>query len=171
MDPAKITEEYYGKIYKLALYYLKNGSEAEDLTQDIFFKVLKNLSSFKMESQVYTWIYRIAVNTLTNYLRRKKIVQFISFDKDDLNEKNLPPDEEKDPAARMELEEEKQNKLKKLDSALNTLTSREKGAFFFFHYEKIKQKDIAVIMGTSVSAVESLIFKSTKKIKRFLAGL
>lgn len=171
MKPKKITEEYYGKIYKLALYYLKNETEAEDLTQDIFFKVIKNLSSFKEESQVYTWIYRIAVNTLTNYLRRKKIVQFISFEQDDINKKNMFREEGEDPASRMEMEEEKQNRLSKLDSALNILTSRERTAFYFFHYEKIKQKDIAEIMDTSVSAVESLIFKSMKKIKRILAGL
>jgi len=49
---------------------------------------------------------------------------------------------------------------------MNLLSNREKTAFYFFHYDHLKQKEIAEIMKTSISAVESLIHKAMKKLKR-----
>jgi len=167
MPKDELVKNYYRKIYKLALYQLQDVNEAEDLTHDIFYKVLNSLKSFEERSDVYTWIYRIALNTIRNYLRRKKIVKFISFE-DDPAGYSLPADSD-DPAMRSEEEELKKIKLQKLNEAIKLLSHRERTAFFFFHYEKMKQREIAAVMGTSVSAVESLVFKSMKKIKKTLA--
>ncbi len=169
MNPDEIVKSYYKKIYKLSLYYLNNESDAGDLTHDIFFKVIKSLDSFGGKSDIYTWIYRIALNTLRNHLRRKKIVNFISF-ADEMHEiKDEVLLTSKNPAIADEEKQERTIKLLKLENAIKKLSDRERTAFFFFHYEKIKQKEIAKIMGTSVSAVESLIFKSMKKIKKNVA--
>ena len=169
MKQDELIKDYYKKIYKLALYQLQDKNEAEDLTHDIFFKVLNSLDSFQSRSDVYTWIYRIALNTIRNYLRRKKIVKFISFETDPTEHSTLSIAVSEDPALSSEIEQEKMIKLIKLDSAIKKLSNREKTAFFFFHYEKMKQKEIAEVMGTTVSAVESLVFKSMKKIKKFVA--
>ncbi len=169
MNRDELLKNYYKKIHKLALYHIQDVQEAEDLTHDIFFKVLNSLDSFQNRSELYTWIYRIALNTIRNYQRRKKIVRFISFEDDPLETSNSLTVFGDDPAGRSEEEQEKMIKLKKLEGALKKLSEREKNAFYFFHYEKMKQKEIADVMGTSVSAVESLVFKSMKKIKKFVA--
>lgn len=165
----EVLKEYYKKIKKLCLFWLKDKEEAEDISQDIFVKVLEKMDDFRDQSGIYTWIYRISVNTLNNYVRRKKIVEFLSFDSD----KRVPMETfgtaTDDPAFNVELEMEKTEQLKQLEAALGKLSSREKSAFYFYHYEGLKQKDVAEIMGTSVSAVESMIFKGMKKIKKFLA--
>ena len=164
-------QEYYKKILKLSLFYLKNREEAEDIAQDIFVKVYENLDNFRGESDVYTWIYRISINSLNNFLKRKKIVEFISFDSEKKFITSGDDEENNNPARLREIESEKDDQMRKLNSALEKLSAREKTAFFLFHYENMKQKQIAEVMETSVSAVESLIFKGMKKIKKFLARL
>ena len=169
MNQDEIVKNYYRKIYKLALYQLQDKNEAEDLTHDIFYKVLNSLGSFQNRSDLYTWVYRIALNTIRNYLRRKKIVKFISFENDPSETSKLLIGIADDPALKNEEDQEKMIKLKKLGDALKKLSERERTAFFFFHYEKMKQKEIADVMGTTVSAIESLVFKSLKKIRKYVA--
>ncbi len=166
MDIDQIVDEYYGKVYKLCLFYLENKEEAEDIVQEIFFKVLKKKSTFKEQSGVYTWIYRIAVNTILNHIKRKKILQFISFE-DFKNTKDFElASEVPNPAVIREQEELKNIEIKKLAKSIDRLSEREKTAFYLFHYENLKQKKIAEIMQTSVSAIESLVHKSMKKIRK-----
>lgn len=169
MNQDELVKNYYKKIYKLALYQLQDKNEAEDLTHDIFYKVLNSIGSFQNRSDLYTWIYRIALNTIRNYLRRKKIVKFISFENDPTETSRSLTGLTDDPALKSESDQEKMIKLKKLGDALKKLSERERNAFFFFHYEKMRQKEIAEVMSTSVSAVESLIFKSMKKIRKYVA--
>jgi len=164
MDIDKITDEYYGKVYKLCLFYLENKEEAEDIVQEIFLKVLKKKSTFKEQSGLYTWIYRIAVNTILNYIKRKKILQFISLE-NIMDNTPGPVSTAPNPAVKLEQEELKDIEIKKLEKSIQQLSAREKTAFYLFHYENLRQKKIAEIMHTSVSAVESLVHKSMKKIK------
>lgn len=162
MNIDEIIDDYYLKIYKLCLFYVDNNEqEAEELTQDVFVKVLKKQSTFKGEAGIYTWIYRIAVNTLVNYINRKKIVAFISFE-------TTPEvkEESADPAEQLEQDQDRKQKIEKLQHCIARLSNREKTAFFLFHYQQLKQKEIAGIMKTSVSAVESLIHKAKNKLKK-----
>ncbi len=175
MTVDEIVDAYYRKIYKLCLFYLHDEQESEEILQEIFIKVMKKHSSFKGESSVYTWVYRIAVNTLINYIKRKRLVEFISFDTSSskpLNDKGKTVDHsEADPATALESEQEYLVKLKALEGCMEKLSHREKTAFYLFHYEGLKQKEIAAIMKSSVSAVEALIHKGMKKIKRCVKPL
>lgn len=170
MDIDLIVEEYYRKIYKLSLFYVKDVEEAEDMTQEIFYKVMKKSKSFQDRSGVYTWLYRVAVNTILNHLKRKKIVQFLSFNSLPGNEDASDlPDSGQNPADLMEREQQLDLEVNKLEDCIACLSEREKTAFYLFHYEGLKQKEIASILGTSVSAVESLIHKAMRKIRKNMA--
>jgi RNA polymerase sigma-70 factor (ECF subfamily) len=170
MDIDQIIDEYYRKVYKLCLFYLENKEEAEDIVQEIFLKVLKKKSTFKEQSGVYTWIYRIAVNTILNHIKRKKIVQFISFENFKNAKDSELASEAPNQAVKLEQEELKNIEIKKLEKSIDRLSAREKTAFYLFYYENLKQKKIAKIMHTSVSAVESLVHKSMKKIRKEMIG-
>ena len=166
IDIDEIIDSYYRKIYKLCLFYLNNQEEAEELTQEVFIKVLKKQDGFKGESGIYTWLYRIAVNTVINYINRKKIVEFISFENLGNSGKFADDSPGIDPAVKLERDETRQREIDMLEKCIRLLSNREKTAFYFFHYDRLKQKEIAEIMKTSVSAVESLIHKAMKKIKK-----
>lgn len=70
---------YRVRIYSLCLRMTNNSAEAEDLTQDAFLQVFRTLPTFRGESALSTWLYRIAVNTVLMHLR-KRVVCRVSFD-------------------------------------------------------------------------------------------
>jgi RNA polymerase sigma-70 factor (ECF subfamily) len=166
MNIDEIIEAYYQKVYKLCLFYLKDKEEAEEILQEIFIKIVKKQKAFKGESGIYTWIYRIAVNTLLNYIKRKKLVEFISFEGLPGSTRVSMEKSALDPAEVFEKDETRRREIEKLEECITLLSDREKTAFYFFHYDNLKQKEIAGIMKTSVSAVESLIHKAMKKLRR-----
>ena len=71
-DFEKIYAEYFGEVYKFVLSLCQNVSLAEEITQETFFKALKNIDSFKGNSKLSSWLCQIAKNTLYSYLRKDK---------------------------------------------------------------------------------------------------
>ncbi|MGO2358861.1 MAG: RNA polymerase sigma factor [Mesonia sp.] len=67
----QVYEQNKDKIYRLCLGFTGNACDANDLRQEILIKIWNNLNSFKGESQISTWIYRIATNTAILYSKRK----------------------------------------------------------------------------------------------------
>ena len=70
---ASIFEEHKGKIYSVCLRMTNNAAEAEDLTQDAFIQVFRKLATFRGESTLGTWLYRVAVNTVLMHFRKKEV--------------------------------------------------------------------------------------------------
>ena len=71
--------EYSRYIYNISLRMLFQKEDAEDATQEILIKILKNIEKFRKESKIETWIYRIAVNHLLDMKRAKKSITFEEF--------------------------------------------------------------------------------------------
>jgi RNA polymerase sigma-70 factor (ECF subfamily) len=67
-----IFKKYKDKVYRLALSIARNEKDAQDITQNTFLKIIKNLKYFRKESLISTWIYKIAYNEALMYLRKKK---------------------------------------------------------------------------------------------------
>jgi RNA polymerase sigma factor (sigma-70 family) len=75
----EIYEAYAERVLNLAYRMTGDAEAARDLTQDVFVKVYENLDSFERRSHVFTWIYRIAVNHVTNHLKKEKRRRWVSF--------------------------------------------------------------------------------------------
>ncbi len=73
MDFDEIFETYFSRVYNKILGMVKNPEDAEDIAQEVFVSVYKNLKKFRKESNVYTWIYRIAINKTYDFFRRNKL--------------------------------------------------------------------------------------------------
>ena len=73
MDFDSIYEEYFDRIYYKVVSVVKNESDAEDICQDTFISVYKNLEKFREESNIYTWIYRIAINKTYDFFKKRKL--------------------------------------------------------------------------------------------------
>jgi len=80
LDFERLYETYRGRVFSTAYRMLSNRADAEDVTQDVFIKVFKKLSSFRGESSVSTWIYRIAVNACLDFRRRRRLRRTVSLD-------------------------------------------------------------------------------------------
>ena len=73
MDFDNIYEEYFDRVYYKVLSVVKNDDDAEDICQETFISVYKNLSKFREESNIYTWIYRIAINKTYDFFKKRKV--------------------------------------------------------------------------------------------------
>ena len=73
MDFDEIYDEYFDRVYYKILSSVKNPEDAEDIAQEVFISVYKNLHKFRADSKIYTWIYRIAINKTYDFFRKKKI--------------------------------------------------------------------------------------------------
>lgn len=73
----EIISLYEKKVFSTIYYMVKNENEVEDIAQEVFVKIYKNLKNFKEESSLYTWIYRITINVCIDELKKRKNVVYI----------------------------------------------------------------------------------------------
>ncbi len=87
--------EYNDRIYRFILFRVRQKELAEDLTQETFYRAIKNIHSFNKQSSMPTWLLKIARNATYDHFRRKRIIQFFGFGKDEIEDSNasLPEDE------------------------------------------------------------------------------
>lgn len=133
--------------------------DADDLTQEIFVKVWKNLGSFREDAKLFTWIYRIATNECLTFLRKKKRRFFVPIGdvEGELTEKlESNPDVSGD---------EIQMKLKR---ALLKLPDKQRMVFNMKYFDDMKFKDIAEITGTSEGGLKANYHHAVKKIEEML---
>jgi RNA polymerase sigma-70 factor (ECF subfamily) len=147
---------YSANVYNTALSFLKQKEEAEEVTQDVFIKIHKNINGFKSESTLKTWIYRITVNTCINYQKKNKLFNLFEFNKD--------KEDFEHPGVILENKEFSKMLFKVIDS----LPENQKTAFILVYIEHLPQKEVAEIMETSVKAVESLLQRAKQNLKKKL---
>ncbi|NOX35939.1 MAG: sigma-70 family RNA polymerase sigma factor [Calditrichaeota bacterium] len=157
----------------LNLVYRMTGDEevARDLTQDIFYKIYTRLDEFEGRSRIYTWIYRIAVNHVLNYLkreRRRKWVELLEKRTSEIFQEaservewKVPPES---PDARME----RHQREAIIWQMIQQLPDKLKLPFVLHRYEQMSYKEIAEILELSVSAVEARIYRAGKQLVKKL---
>ena len=155
----KLYELYADRVYNTALSYVQNQQDAEEVTQDVFTNVFRYARKFKGEASVSTWIYRIAVNTSLNCLKKKKRFSFLKVGTSGLES----PDFEH-PGV---LLEHKEN-AKELFRAIYTLPESQQTAFILSFVEELPRQEVATIMETSLKAVESLLQRGKKNLREKL---
>lgn len=79
-DFDKIYAEYFAEVYKFTLVLCQNQSLAEEITQEVFFKALKNIDSFGKNSKISTWLCQIAKNAYLDYAKKHKLKADCAFD-------------------------------------------------------------------------------------------
>ena len=156
----KIVTDFQDKIYRLCWIYVQNDSECDDLVQDIYVKIWRNLKKFKKQSALGTWIYRVVVNTCIDFLRNKNTRYTIHLDKMDYERIT---DGEKDVENKI-IEYEK---LQILQHCIQKLTEIEK-AIIALYLEELKYSEIAEIIGISEKNVGVKISRIKNKMKAFL---
>ena len=162
----KLYHEYKTLVFNVALQYLQNLEDAEEITQDVFVKVYHSLENFNQKSSYKTWIYRIAINQCLDCIKKKQSQKrFFIFGKKSDNEKEfLNTSTFEHPGILMENQED----AKILFEIINTLTENQKTAFLLSKLDGLNNPEIAEIMQVSVSSVESLIFRAKATLQERL---
>lgn len=159
-----LVSEHQDMVLNTCYRFVMNREDAEDLAQEVFVEVYRSLDNFREESKLSTWIYRIAVTKSLDHLRRmKRKKRFSSLKRiigiDDPAEE-LPSPSADNPEQTLAEKE----KLSVLQEALNTLPDNQKAAFLLSKQDGYSNSEIADILQTSVSAVESLVHRAKKNL-------
>lgn len=133
--------------------------DSDDLVQDIFIKVWKNLDKFREDSKLFTWIYRIATNECLNFLNKKKNKFFLPIN--DVAEELSTKIDNGGHISGDEIQ-------MKLQKALLTLPNKQRLVFNMKYFDEMKFKDISEITGTSVGALKASYHIAVKKIEENL---
>lgn len=163
-----LMEEHMGIIYNIALRMAANQDDAEDMTQEIMIKIFRSLGSFKGNSKFSTWIYRVAVNTCLDELKKKKNKKHLSLDAEISGDDGESQIEIKDDSPSPEKLAE-QNELRDMvASAVKLLSDEHRAVIVLRDIRGMSYSEIAEILGCSDGTVKSRISRARAQLKMIL---
>ena len=158
----KLVRDHQARVYRVCLAALGDSREADEAAQDVFVRMHEKLRSFRGESRLSTWLYRVALNVCADRRRIRRWRNWIEVD--------LPesiPDRRARPDDRMEGQEA----VERLQEALNRLDQPFRDILILRELEERDYAEIAAILGISIGTVESRLFRARKKLKQLLDPL
>ncbi len=162
-----IVDTYQNMIYNTCLSIVKSEEDAEDLAQEVFVQVYQSISSFKGESKLSTWLYRIATTKSLDHERKKKRKKRFGFVKSIFGDDNQPeinPPDFNHPGVVLD----KKENAAILFKAVDQLPENQKIAFILNKVEGLSYQEISDIMETLVSAIESLLHRAKNNLRKIL---
>lgn len=164
----ELVNSYKNKLYNTILSLVQNELDAEDITQEVFIQAYESIHAFKGEAKLSTWLYKIAVSKSLDFIRRKNrkkrtavIFRFLDTGKKEADE----PATFHHPGVAME---QKENAAT-LFLAINKLPEKQRIAFTLHKLEALSYQQIAAIMNTSLSSVESLMHRAKANLRESLS--
>ncbi|MFA7325416.1 MAG: sigma-70 family RNA polymerase sigma factor [Candidatus Kapaibacterium sp.] len=160
-----LIRKYSSFVYFTAFRYVENQHDAQDISQDVFVKVLSKLHTFKKQSSLQTWIYSITANQSKNFLRKKSLRKFLRIDK----EISFDIEDKYQNTAQDNLECLEQNEL--LLKELANLPEKQREVFSLRYFEDLTYNEISKLLGTSVGGLKANYFHAVKKLSSKLGEL
>lgn len=162
-----LVRKYQDRIYSTVLNYVNNAEEAADLSQETFVKAYAGLHRFHGNSAFYTWLYRIAINTAIDHLRKRPAVRIDSLEDDRFREVGFEPAAGRlsDPQHVLSAEEEK----RLLREAISSLSDKLRTALVLHDIEGLSQEEIADVLKCPVGTVKSRVSRARGEVRTLLA--
>jgi RNA polymerase sigma-70 factor (ECF subfamily) len=155
---AELINRYKNLVFSIILRMTKDSEEADDLAQDIFIKMYKNLSSYSPEYKFSTWVMRISSNHIIDYHRKRKQETI------PLDTAIIPPDTDGTPET-LFIQKEERQQIKKL---VDDLPLMYRIPIIMYHQEGMSYQEIADKVGEPLSKIKNRIYRGRKLLK---AGL
>ena len=162
-----LVDAYQGRVFNTAFGIVQNAEDAEDVAQEVFIQVYRSIHTFKGESKLSTWLYRIATTRALDLLRSRKSKKRFGFMQRLFGDNNEPIHELPDfnhPGVAMDRKEN----AAKLFKAIAQLPENQKMAFTLHKLEELSYQEISEIMQTTVPAVESLMHRAKQNLRKIL---
>jgi RNA polymerase sigma-70 factor, ECF subfamily len=154
----KYKERLYWHIRKIVL----NHDDTDDVLQNTLLKVWKNFDSFREESSLFTWLYRIATNESLTFINQKKRHSIAPANEaNDILQQNLEADEYFDG----------DDIQKKLQQAILTLPDKQRLVFNMRYFDEMPYQEMSDILETSVGALKASYHHAARKVENYLIGL
>ncbi len=163
----KLVDDYQVMVYNTALGIVQYADDADDVTQEVFIQVYRSVSTFKGDSKISTWLYRITLSKALDHekkAKRKKRFGFVQSLFNGHEEVDGRQAEFEHPGVKMENKE----RAKELFNALKQIPDKQRIAFTLHKLEGQSYQEIAEIMNTTLYAVESLMSRAKVNLKKEL---
>ena len=157
----RLVRKYQERLYWHVRRMVVEHEDTNDILQNVFIKVWKNLADFRQESNLYTWLYRIATNETLTWIEQQKRRTSVSLsDNEDMFSDKLLAQKGYDA-----------NKIEwKLQQAIQTLPDKQKAVFNLRYYDEMPYEEMAEMLSTSVGALKASYHHAVKKVEGFLKG-
>ncbi len=153
-------DRYSHKIFSRSLSFVKDREIAEDLTHDIFMKILISLSSFKFKSKFSTWIYSITYNYCVDYLRKRQKIRFQHSEFQKETDAYISDEEVADARELQKI------KVERLMTIMEDINPEEKMILMMKYRDGLSIKQIQEIFDLSESAVKMRLKRAKEKVKK-----
>jgi RNA polymerase sigma-70 factor, ECF subfamily len=160
---AELFNTHKGKVYSLCLRMTSNTAEAEDLTQDAFLQVFRKLATFRGDSALSTWLYRVAVNTVLMHFRKKGLRQ-VSLDEPTSKEAGAPKREHGRIDGRLSTSVDRIA----LTRAMKELPAGYRTIFLLHEVKGYEHHEIARLLSCSVGNSKSQLHKAKMRMRELL---
>jgi len=150
-----LVRRYQDRVYRFILRMVGSRDEALELTQEAFIKAWEALPGWQPEAEFRTWLFRIASNTATDTLRRRRVVQFVALDED----YDVPGDGP-DPEAQLQARQ----RLQALEAALNRLPQEQREIVLLREMEDMSYSEISATLGISEGTVKSRLARAREAL-------
>lgn len=161
----ELIDSTHSDVFRLALKFTSSRDDAKDISQEVYLEAFRNITDFREDANIKTWLYRITVNRSLNLIKKNKSkFQSISIDHENESVAGITA------SAHFAADKPLENKelRKQLNTALDQLPENQRSAFLLFNHDGMSYNEIAEILNTSLSAVESLIFRSKANLRKLL---
>jgi RNA polymerase sigma factor (sigma-70 family) len=157
----QLVRKYQERLYWHIRRMVVEHEDANDILQNVFIKVWKNLAEFREESNLYTWLYRIGTNESLTWMEQQKRRSSVSLSGDEnVFSERLTAQKDFDP-----------NKIEwKLQQAIQSLPDKQKVVFNLRYYDEMPYEEMSGVLGTSVGALKASYHHAVKKVEAFLTG-
>lgn len=162
-----LVETWQNMVYNTALGIVQNAEDAEDIAQEVFVQAFQSIGSFKGESKLSTWLYRIAVTKSLDLERRKKRKKRFAFVRSIFGEQNevlVNPPDFHHPGISLDNKED----AAVLFRAISALPENQRVAFTLNKVEGLSYQEVSEVMKTTVSSVESLMHRAKNNLRKML---
>jgi RNA polymerase sigma-70 factor (ECF subfamily) len=163
----ELVRAYDQSVLRLAMNLLRSPEDAQDVYQEAFLRVYRNLKSFRFDCSFHTWLYRIVTNLCLDQMRKRKVRKEESSQVEGTD----GPVDRMDSVQESRVEGDPQRSMfsgelrKRIQKALGELTARERMVFELRHYQGLKLKNIGEILGTTEEAAKNCLFRATQKMR------
>lgn len=154
-----IVRRYQERVYWHIRKMVLSHEDADDLVQDVFVKAWKGLENFREDSQLFTWLYRIATNETLTFLKRRQKKQTTPLEDIEHQLSNTLESDHYFNGDAIQL---------KLQKALLTLPEKQRLVFNMRYFDELKYDEISEIVGTSVGALKASYHYAVQKVEKYL---
>jgi RNA polymerase sigma factor (sigma-70 family) len=157
----KLVRKYQERLYWHIRRMVVEHEDTNDILQNVFIKVWRNLGEFREESNLFTWLYRIGTNETLTWIEQQKRRSSVSINaNEDLFSERLVAQKNFDP-----------NKIEwKLQQAIQTLPEKQRIVFNLRYYDEMPYEEMSAVLDTSAGALKASYHHAVKKVEAFLTG-